>query len=154
MAGDDGKASATEKGKAKATDAKETSKDATESKDGESKKDGEKLGLPEEELSEEDQKLKDDLDMLVERLQVLSIIHSFYQSKHSKLPQGTDSSLYKPALEQIKTFIKTSTSSMTAVPKPLKFLRPHYEALEKLYESWPQGDDKVCRPFGRRLYSV
>lgn len=32
---------------------------------------------------------------------------------------------------------------MTAVPKPLKFLRPHYEKLEKAYESWPPGDDKV-----------
>lgn len=31
---------------------------------------------------------------------------------------------------------------MTAVPKPLKFLRPHYEALVKLYEQWPEGDDK------------
>ncbi|XTI83576.1 26S proteasome non-ATPase-like protein regulatory subunit 2 [Cenococcum geophilum] len=32
---------------------------------------------------------------------------------------------------------------MTAVPKPLKFLRPHYEKLEKAYESWPLGDDKT-----------
>jgi hypothetical protein len=52
--------------------------------------------------------------------------------------------LYKPALEQIKDFIKTSTSSMTAVPKPLKFLR-HYESLEKAYASWPQGENKVRR---------
>ena len=42
----------------------------------------------------------------------------------------------------MKNFIKTSTSSMTAVPKPLKFLRPHYETLTKLYEEWPAGDDK------------
>lgn len=32
---------------------------------------------------------------------------------------------------------------MTAVPKPLKFLRPHYESLEKAYASWPQGENKV-----------
>lgn len=38
--------------------------------------------------------------------------------------------------------IKTSTSSMTAVPKPLKFLRPHYETMGRLYESWPTGSDK------------
>ncbi|KAF2240051.1 26S proteasome regulatory subunit rpn-1 [Viridothelium virens] len=132
MAKDDGKPTSTEKGKGKATDAKEVngtdgiSKDVPDApRDGEVKKDGEKLDLPEEELSEEDQKLKDDLEMLVERL------------------QGSDESLYKPALEQIKTFIKTSTSSMTAVPKPLKFLRPHYEELEKLYEAWPQGENKV-----------
>ena len=42
----------------------------------------------------------------------------------------------------MKTSIKTSTSSMTAVPKPLKFLRPHYETLTKLYEDWSAGDDK------------
>jgi 26S proteasome regulatory subunit N1 len=59
--------------------------------------------------------------------------------------QETDSSLYKPALNQIKEFIKTSTSSMTAVPKPLKFLRPHYVSLEKQYESWSEGEDKVCK---------
>ena len=32
---------------------------------------------------------------------------------------------------------------MTAVPKPLKFLRPHYETLIKLYEEWPESDDKT-----------
>lgn len=31
---------------------------------------------------------------------------------------------------------------MTAVPKPLKFLRPHYEKLGQAYESWPAGEDK------------
>lgn len=57
--------------------------------------------------------------------------------------QEPDSSLYQAALENIKTTIKTSTSSMTAVPKPLKYLRPHYEKLEKTYESWPDGENKV-----------
>lgn len=42
----------------------------------------------------------------------------------------------------MKNSIKTSTSSMTAVPKPLKFLRPHYETMTKLYDEWPAGDDK------------
>lgn len=32
---------------------------------------------------------------------------------------------------------------MTAVPKPLKFLRPHYEPMTKLYEQWPAGEDKT-----------
>ena len=43
----------------------------------------------------------------------------------------------------MKTSIKTSTSSMTAVPKPLKFLRPHYEPLTKLHEEWPASNDKT-----------
>lgn len=42
----------------------------------------------------------------------------------------------------MKNSIKTSTSSMTAVPKPLKFLRPHYETMTKLYDEWPAGEDK------------
>ncbi|KAK8052129.1 26S proteasome regulatory subunit rpn-1 [Apiospora rasikravindrae] len=89
------------------------------------KKDDEKIVDSSEELSEEDQQLKNELDMLVERL------------------SESDASLYKPAMEAMKTSIKTSTSSMTAVPKPLKFLRPHYEGLTKLYEDWPEGNDKA-----------
>lgn len=57
--------------------------------------------------------------------------------------QESDTSLYVPALDAIKNFIKTSTSSMTAVPKPLKFLRPHFEELEQCYESWSDGKEKV-----------
>ncbi|KAL4750307.1 hypothetical protein BDW72DRAFT_204058 [Aspergillus terricola var. indicus] len=80
--------------------------------------------LQEEELSEEDQQLKSELEMLVERL------------------QEPDTSLYGPALDAIKDFIKTSTSSMTAVPKPLKFLRPHYDDLAALYDKWSAGATK------------
>jgi len=57
--------------------------------------------------------------------------------------QEPDTTLYKPALDAIKNFIKTSTSSMTAVPKPLKFLRPHYDELTAVYDKWPSGADKV-----------
>lgn len=78
----------------------------------------------EEELSEEDQKLKEELEMLVERLKEPNI------------------DLYKPALDALKNFIRTSTSSMTAVPKPLKFLRPHYLSLTELYNTWPAGELK------------
>jgi 26S proteasome regulatory subunit N1 len=89
----------------------------------------------EEELNEEDQKLKDELDMLVERL------------------LEPDTSLYKPALETIKSFIKTSTSSMTAVPKPLKFLRPHYESLSKAYDEWAEGENKVISLYECAFFS-
>ncbi|KAF9508141.1 hypothetical protein BS47DRAFT_246748 [Hydnum rufescens UP504] len=53
-----------------------------------------------------------------------------------------DTLLYRPALETLRTLIRTSTSSMTSVPKPLKFLRPHYPTLEAIYEKWPVSDDK------------
>ncbi|ORY02040.1 26S proteasome non-ATPase-like protein regulatory subunit 2 [Clohesyomyces aquaticus] len=139
MAKDDEKKPAvTEKAKGKAPAKGEAEKEAAKDKDGKPIPDDKKGAAPAgiicpaeqwltcsaEELSEEDQQLKSDLDMLAERL------------------EGEDSTLYKPALDQIKDFIKTSTSSMTAVPKPLKFLRPHYESLEKAYESWPAGDNK------------
>ncbi|CAO3583955.1 unnamed protein product [Absidia cylindrospora] len=78
----------------------------------------------EEELSEEDQQLKSELELLVERI------------------QGTQNDLHRPALEQLRTSIRTSTSSMTLVPKPLKFLSPHYSALTEVYETWPSSENK------------
>jgi len=48
---------------------------------------------------------------------------------------------------------------MTAVPKPLKFLRPHYHDMEKTFESWPSGDNKVlpmkrvCTHYGTDILS-
>ncbi|KAI6293784.1 proteasome regulatory particle base subunit [Pyricularia oryzae] len=122
MAPDADSSKAADKGKAI-----ETPDDVKKDKDGKTVvngKDEDKINSTEE-LSEEDQQLKNELDMLVERL------------------TESDASLYKPALEAMKNFIKTSTSSMTAVPKPLKFLRPHYETMTKLYEAWPTGDNKV-----------
>ncbi|WFD34708.1 proteasome regulatory particle base subunit [Malassezia cuniculi] len=74
------------------------------------------------ELSEEDEQLKSELEMLVERL------------SDSGAPN-----LHRPALEAMRTLIRTSTSSMTAVPKPLKFLRPHFASLKEVYGQWPDS---------------
>ncbi|KAI5362957.1 putative armadillo-like helical, 26S proteasome non-ATPase regulatory subunit RPN1 [Septoria linicola] len=124
MAKEAEKPKAGDKGKGKAEEPKQANGVNGAKADGkDGKKDGD-LDLPPEELSEEDQKLKDELDMLVERL------------------TESDASLYAAALDAIKTSIKTSTSSMTAVPKPLKFLRPHYDKLTEAYERWPKGADK------------
>jgi 26S proteasome regulatory subunit N1 len=59
------------------------------------------------------------------------------------LVQDPDTTLYWPALETLRTLIRTSTSFMTSVPKPLKFLRPHYPELQNLYELWSPSEDKV-----------
>lgn len=32
---------------------------------------------------------------------------------------------------------------MTSVPKPLKFLRPHYDTLKEIFENMAVGDNKV-----------
>lgn len=32
---------------------------------------------------------------------------------------------------------------MTSVPKPLKFLRPHYPELQALYDKWPKSAEEA-----------
>ncbi|CAK9437085.1 uncharacterized protein LODBEIA_P15220 [Lodderomyces beijingensis] len=93
-----------------------------ESKSSSAKEVAAKKAEKEEELSEEDQQLKDELELLVERL--------------NEPDQSEDA--YNKSLEALKTFIQESTTSMTAVPKPLKFLRPHYPTLTALYDQWSQ----------------
>ncbi|KAJ0428308.1 putative armadillo-like helical, 26S proteasome non-ATPase regulatory subunit RPN1 [Helianthus annuus] len=77
-----------------------------------------------EDLSEEDLALKQQLELYVERA------------------QDADQGLQKVALESMRQEIRTSTSSMTSVPKPLKFLRPHYGTLKSYYETMPDSDLK------------
>lgn len=79
---------------------------------------------PDEELTEEDRALKEDLEMLVTRL------------------KEQDKSLWAPTLEALGKSIKSATSSMTSVPKPLKFLRPHYTTFREMYETWPDSAEK------------
>ncbi|KAG2135272.1 hypothetical protein DEU56DRAFT_807508, partial [Suillus clintonianus] len=61
------------------------------------------------------------------------------KDEDEELELNTD--LYRPALETLQTLIRTSTSSMTSIPKPLKFLRPHY--LQELFRTWPTYENKV-----------
>eukprot|EP00795_Rhopilema_esculentum_P012677 gene12677-3387_t len=93
-------------------------------KSAETKGKGKNEKKEEPELSEEDKQLQDELNMLVERL------------------SEQDVSLHKPALEALRTQIKASTSSMTSVPKPLKFLRVHLSTLKTLHEGWTDHSNK------------
>ncbi|GAB4824919.1 26S proteasome non-ATPase regulatory subunit 2 A [Ancistrocladus abbreviatus] len=77
-----------------------------------------------EDLSEEDLALKQQLELYVERV------------------QDPDPGLQRVALESMRHEIRTSTSSMTSVPKPLKFLRPHYGALKAYFETMTDSDLK------------
>jgi hypothetical protein len=47
--------------------------------------------------------------------------------------QENDEKLYFPALENLRSQIRASTTSMTSVPKPLKFMRPHYDTMKQIY---------------------
>jgi len=80
------------------------------------------LEAAEEDLSEEDAALKEKLDMLVVRA------------------MDRDSGVQKLALETIRSEVRTSTSSMTSVPKPLKFLRHHYPKLKEYFASASADD--------------
>uniref|UniRef100_A0A5B6YM08 26S proteasome non-ATPase regulatory subunit 2 homolog n=1 Tax=Davidia involucrata TaxID=16924 RepID=A0A5B6YM08_DAVIN len=77
-----------------------------------------------EDLSDEDLALKQQLELYVERV------------------QDSDPGLQKVALESMRQEIRTSTSSMTSVPKPLKFLRPHYGTLKLYYDTMADSDLK------------
>lgn len=52
-------------------------------------------------------------------------------------------SLHRPALEALRVQIRDSTTSMTSIPKALKFLRPHYPTLVSVYEALSNPSDKV-----------
>ncbi|CAK7322712.1 unnamed protein product [Dovyalis caffra] len=77
-----------------------------------------------EDLSEEDLALKQQLELYVERV------------------QDPEPGIQKLALENMRQEIRTSTSSMTSVPKPLKFLRSHYGTLKSYYEKMGDSDLK------------
>ena len=79
-----------------------------------------------EELSQEDQQLKDNLDLLIER------------------SRDPDPGVQKLAIQSIANEIRSATSSMTSVPKPLKYLRSHYEPLKAHFEAMPAGHENRC----------
>ncbi|KAJ1861597.1 proteasome regulatory particle base subunit [Coemansia sp. RSA 2703] len=77
-----------------------------------------------DELSEEDQQLVSELEMIVERLKEPSV------------------DIHRVALENLNNVIRSTTGSMTSVPKPLKYLKTHYEALSELYDQWMDETNK------------
>ena len=66
----------------------------------------------EEDLSEEDKTLKEELELCVTRL------------------GESQADLWGNALTSMTTLIRASTTSMTSVPKPLKFMIPHYDNMK------------------------
>jgi hypothetical protein len=69
--------------------------------------------------------LKEKLEILIERL------------------SDRDAAQRDYALKEFKTEISGATSSMTSVPKPLKFLSPHYKRIVEIYELQIDGEFKV-----------
>eukprot|EP00727_Mastigamoeba_balamuthi_P006386 m51a1_g2368 putative 26s proteasome non-atpase regulatory subunit 2 (941) ;mRNA; r:646317-649580 len=79
----------------------------------------------EPELSPEDLRIKEEINLAA-----------------SRVLEG-DAGVQLTALNWIRTEIKTGTSSMTSVPKPLKFLRPHYVPLCQFFSKIPSGPNKT-----------
>jgi len=105
---------------------KKNKKDDKKSK----KKDGkgiDKLG-DETTMSEEDQELKERLETCVSTV----------------VNEGQEAAVTVPlrikALDIIVTELRSATSSMTSVPKPLKFLRPHFAKIKGLHVSLTKAD--------------
>jgi len=78
----------------------------------------------EEDLSEEDKQLKEELELCVTRL------------------GESQADLWGNALTSMTTLIRASTTSMTSVPKPLKFMIPHFDAMKAAYEKMAAGPVK------------
>lgn len=53
----------------------------------------------------------------------------------SERVRDPDVAQQKNAMKLIKQEIAGATATMTSVPKPLKFMIPHYEELKTYYES-------------------
>jgi|EP00670_Eutreptiella_braarudii_P001357 26S proteasome regulatory subunit N1 len=75
--------------------------------------------VEEVELSEEDAKIKEEVEELVDKI------------------QGDNQGVAKLALETLRTMLKTATGTVTSIPKPLKFLRPHYPTLKENFTARP-----------------
>eukprot|EP00096_Caligus_rogercresseyi_P005417 TRINITY_DN2082_c0_g1_i1.p1 TRINITY_DN2082_c0_g1~~TRINITY_DN2082_c0_g1_i1.p1 ORF type:complete len:905 (-),score=365.54 TRINITY_DN2082_c0_g1_i1:248-2962(-) len=103
-----------------------------ESSQTQSKKKKDEKKKMEEELSEEDKRLKEDLELFVDRLE-----------------KGSDD---MSAIKGLQELIRASTTSMTSVPKPLKFLRPHYARIQGTYEALTPGSPQ--KPYLADVLSV
>jgi len=52
---------------------------------------------------------------------------------------GRDKNVRENALKELSTEVKTATTSMTSIPKPLKFIGPHYEDIIEFYDKLDEG---------------
>ncbi|KAJ9513655.1 hypothetical protein QJQ45_015409 [Haematococcus lacustris] len=80
----------------------------------------------EAELSEEDQQLKANIELMVERI------------------SDPEPGVQVLALQSMIHEIRTANATMTSVPKPLKFLSPHVDALKLRCEQLPAGSESRC----------
>jgi 26S proteasome regulatory subunit N1 len=102
--------------------------------------------LKENTMSEEDKELKERLETCV------STVINELNEENVTIP------IRLKALDVIVNDLRTATASMTSVPKPLKFLRPHFGSLKTLYVAFGESDaskmDKDSLELRARLADV
>ena len=69
-------------------------------------------------LSEEDSRLKERIEEMVSIL----------------LDKSSSESMMSETIERLKREVKTSTTTMTSVPKPFKFIKEYYPRLVEQYK--------------------
>jgi len=108
------------------------------------KKKGGKKGdeVVEDTLSEEDQDLKQRLEDCVATLA--------NESNEAKVTVP----IRQQALDIIVTELRTATASMTSVPKPLKFLRPHFSIIKGVHNSIKETVENETLELRARLADV
>ena len=82
-------------------------------------------------MSDEDKELKERLDTCVATV------------SNKDQEAAVTAQIRLNALDVIVTELRTATASMTSVPKPLKFLRPHFANLKELYTEVEKEGDKI-----------
>ena len=98
---------------------------------------------PEDAMSEEDWLLKERLETCVSTV------------VNEEKEAAVTVAIRQNALDMIVTELRTATSSMTSVPKPLKFLRPHFAKIKDCHASFAgDGVAKDALEFRARLADV
>ena len=122
----------------KANDGKSKANDKKKSK----KNDNPDIVEDDNAMSEEDRELKERLETCVSTL------------INEKEEASVTTQIRLNALDVIVTELRSATSSMTSVPKPLKFLRPKYETLKEYYGTIGDSADKEVVFLRARLGDV
>ena len=98
-----------------------------------------------ENMSEEDRELKERLETCI------STVLNEENEAAVTIP------IRNNALDVIVNELRTATASMTSVPKPLKFLRPHFAKIKTVYKSMESSSGDLDHPslaFRARLADV
>ena len=105
-------------------------KKKTKDDDGKGKKRKTEAELAET-MSDEDKELKERLETCVNTV------------TNKDKEEAVTAQIRLNALDVIVTELRTATASMTSVPKPLKFLRPHFASLTEVYTSVESLGDNI-----------